>query len=68
MKSVVREYGGTVATMVIFTTMVVELSGMSAGIAYLALLVLVAGMIRWDKRHEARSKALLDADRSTGSR
>jgi hypothetical protein len=54
MKSVVREYGATLATMVIFTTMVVQIVGASAGIAYLTLLVLVAGMLRWDKRHEAR--------------
>lgn len=68
MKSVVREYAGTVAIMVIFTTMVVQLVGASAGVAYLALLAFVAAMVRWDRRDETRSKALLDADRNTGSR
>jgi uncharacterized protein (DUF58 family) len=55
MKSVVREYAGTVAIMVIFTTMVAQLAGASAGVAYLALLALVAAMVRWDKRNETRS-------------
>lgn len=67
MKRFVRENAATVLPSLFAMIVVSSLTGGSAGAAYLTAFTCLAVMGWRDKRKESRSKALLDAARSTGN-